>query len=288
MKILITGACGQLGHTIMRQSEGSAHEFIFTDLHPLVEGTVHLDVTDEKEVDKILNDNEVHVIVNCAGYTDVAKAETDEDAAFNANSHAVSVLANAAAKVGAVLIHISTDYVFDGRSSTAYGEDDAPAPLNAYGRSKLAGEKAVTASGCRHIIIRTSWLYSGYGKNFVQTIRTRASQQPVLHVVDDQIGTPTYAGDLADFILHVIEEDKLDREGIFNYSNEGVASWYDFAHEICDLTGSLCDVVPCKTSDYPANVSRPPFSVLDKTKVKEAFGVGIPHWKDSLRFFLFG
>lgn len=288
MKVLVTGACGQLGHTMMKQSAGSVHEFIYTAHHPLADGTTYLDVTDEEAVDKIISDNGVQVIVNCAGYTDVAKAETDETAAFKVNSDAVAVLAEAAEKAGAVLIHISTDYVYDGKSSVPYSEEMMPAPLNAYGRSKLAGENAIIGSGCRYIIIRTSWLYSGYGRNFVQTIRTRSSEQPVLHVVDDQIGTPTYAGDLADFILHIIEEDKLDNQGIYNYSNEGVCSWYDFAHEICELTGSLCEVLPCKTDEYPANVRRPSFSVMDKSKVKKVFGVGIPHWKDSLRFFLFG
>lgn len=288
MKVLVTGACGQLGHTMMKQSAGSVHEFIYTARHPLADGTTYLDVTDEEAVDKIISDNGVQVIVNCAGYTDVAKAETDEAAAFKVNSDAVAVLAEAVEKAGAVLIHISTDYVYDGKSSVPYSEEMVPAPLNAYGRSKLAGENAIIGSGCRYIIIRTSWLYSGYGRNFVQTIRTRSSEQPVLHVVDDQIGTPTYAGDLADFILHIIEEDKLDNQGIYNYSNEGVCSWYDFAHEICELTGSLCEVLPCKSDEYPSNVRRPSFSVMDKSKVKKVFGVGIPHWKDSLRFFLFG
>lgn len=269
-------------------AENSAHDFIYTARHPSVEGVVGLDITDEAAVNETLMTNGVQVVVNCAAYTDVAKAETEPEKAYLVNRDAVSVLAKAAARSGAVLIHISTDYVYDGMSSIAYDEDADPGPLNVYGRSKLAGEREVANSGCHYIIIRTSWLYSKFGKNFVQTIRKKSSEQSVLNVVDDQIGTPTYAGDLAEFILHVIEEGMLDREGVYNYSDEGLCSWYDFAYEICELTGSLCEVRPCRTEDYPVTVVRPSFSVMDKTKVKNVFGIGIPHWKDSLRFFLFG
>ena len=184
----------------------------------------------------------------------------------------------------ATRFHISTDYIFDGRCSEPYGEDAEPAPLSAYGRSKLAGELAVLASGCPHIIIRTSWLYSPYGKNFVKTILRKSEEQPVLKVVSDQVGTPTYAGDLAEFILTLLEPGNLSKTGIYNFSNEGVCSWYDLACEVCDLSGNLCEVMPCRTIDYPVKAKRPHYSVLDKTKVKETFGIGIPYWKDSLRY----
>lgn len=284
MKILITGACGQLGRTLMDMKDEGKHEYIFTDAFPMMEGVLALDISDAEAVDKVVRDNGVQVIVNCAAYTDVAKAETEEEVAFKVNAEAPGTLAKAAARTGAVLIHISTDYVFDGRSGVAYAEDAEPAPLSAYGRSKFAGELAVLASGCRHIIIRSAWLFSRYGKNFVKTILDKTSSQSSVKVVEDQIGTPTFAGDLAEFIMYIIDNDMLDKTGIYNYTNEGVCSWYDLAWEVCDLSGHLCDVLPCKTSDFPTGVIRPAFSVLDKTKVKQTFCIEIPHWKDSLRF----
>lgn len=284
MKILVTGACGQLGRTLMDIKDEDRHQYIFTDAYPATDGVLPLDICDADAVDRMVGDNGVQVIVNCAAYTDVAKAETQEDTAFKVNAEAPGALAKAAARSGAVLIHISTDYVFDGKSSVAYGEDAEPAPLSAYGRSKFAGELAVLASGCRHIIIRSAWLFSRYGKNFVKTILEKTSSQPSVKVVEDQIGTPTFAGDLAEFIMYIIDNDMLDKEGVYNYTNEGVCSWYDLAWEVCDLSGHLCDVIPCKTSDFPTGVERPAFSVLDKTKVKQTFLIEIPHWKDSLRF----
>lgn len=284
MKILVTGACGQLGRTLMDMKDENRHQYIFTDICPVVEGVMPLDICDADAVDRVVGDNGVQVIVNCAAYTDVANAETQEETAFKVNAEAAGALAKAAARYGAVLIHISTDYVFDGKTSVAYGEDAEPAPLNAYGRSKSAGELAVLASGCRHIIIRSAWLFSRYGKNFVKTILEKTSSQPSVKVVEDQIGTPTFAGDLAEFIMYLIDNDMLDKEGIYNYTNEGVCSWYDLAWEVCDQSGHLCDVIPCKTSDFPTGVERPAFSVLDKTKVKQTFLIEIPHWKDSLRF----
>ncbi|MBE6217656.1 MAG: dTDP-4-dehydrorhamnose reductase [Bacteroidales bacterium] len=284
MKILVTGACGQLGRTLMDIKDEDRHQYIFTDAYPAMDGVLPLDICDADAVDRMVGDNGVQVIVNCAAYTDVAKAETQEDTAFKVNAEAPGALAKAAARSGAVLIHISTDYVFDGKSAVAYGEDAEPAPLSAYGRSKFAGELAVLASGCRHIIIRSAWLFSRYGKNFVKTILEKTSSQPSVKVVEDQIGTPTFAGDLAEFIMYIIDNDMLDKEGVYNYTNEGVCSWYDLAWEVCDLSGHLCDVIPCKTSDFPTGVVRPAFSVLDKTKVKQTFLIEIPHWKDSLRF----
>ena len=284
MKILITGACGQLGRTLMDIKDEDKHEYIFTDAFPMMEGVLALDISDAEAVDKVVSDNDVQVIVNCAAYTDVAKAETEEEVAFKVNAEAPGTLAKAAARTGAVLIHISTDYVFDGKTNIAYAEDAEPAPLSAYGRSKLAGECAVIASGCHYIIIRSAWLFSRYGKNFVKTILEKTSSQPSVKVVEDQIGTPTFAGDIAEFIMYIIDNDMLDKEGVYNYTNEGVCSWYDLAWEVCDLSGHLCDVLPCKTSDFPTGVTRPAFSVLDKTKVKQTFCIEIPHWKDSLRF----
>lgn len=284
MKILVTGACGQLGRTLMDIKDEDRHQYIFTDAYPAMDGVLPLDICDADAVDRMVEDNGVQVIVNCAAYTDVAKAETEEEVAFKVNAEAPGALAKAAARSRAVLIHISTDYVFDGKSAVAYGEDAEPAPLSAYGRSKFAGELAVLASGCRHIIIRSAWLFSRYGKNFVKTILEKTSSQPSVKVVEDQIGTPTFAGDLAEFIMYIIDNDMLDKIGIYNYTNEGVCSWYDLAWEVCDLSGHLCDVLPCKTSDFPTGVIRPAFSVLDKTKVKQTFCIEIPHWKDSLRF----
>lgn len=286
MNVLITGASGQLGQTFMAMTEGCEHNMVYTDLRPSRDGVLMLDVCDVDAVFRMVDDFGIQVVVNCAGYTDVAKAEAEEALAFKVNAEAPGVLAEVAAQRNIALIHISTDYVFDGRSSIAYGEDAEPAPLSAYGRSKLAGELAVLASGCRHIILRTAWLFSPYGKNFVKTIYEKSAEKPMLKVVDDQIGTPTYAGDLVDFIMHIIDAQMLDRTGVYNYTNEGVCSWYDLAWEVCDLSGHLCDILPCKTSDYPTGVVRPAFSVLDKTKVKQTFCIEIPHWKDSLRFCL--
>lgn len=287
MNVLVTGSCGQLGRTLMDMSEGMPHAFVFTSRTPSCDGRVQrLDITDEAAVDEILKGKDIDVIVNCAGYTDVERAEEETGEAFRANSEAVGILAEAAMRRGAVLIHVSTDYIFDGHSSEPYGEDAEPAPLSAYGRSKLAGELAVLASGCRHIIIRTSWLYSRYGRNFVKTIMRKTEEQPSVKVVSDQTGTPTFAGDLAEFILGIIENDQLSNIGIYNYTDEGVCSWYDFAWEVCDICGHLCEVMPCRTGDYPSCAVRPRYSVLDKTKVKETFGVDIPYWKDSLRYFL--
>ena len=285
MNILVTGGSGQLGLAIKAAAKDSEHSFVYTCFNSeKQEGFVRLDITDSNAIDAVMKEYQIDVIVNCAGYTDVEKAESEEDKAFKANAEAVALLADAAKRCNATLIHISSDYIFDGRSYEPYGEDAEPAPLSAYGRSKLAGELAVLASGCPHIIIRTSWLYSPYGKNFVKTILRKSEEQPVLKVVSDQVGTPTYAGDLAEFILTLLEPGNLSKTGIYNFSNEGVCSWYDLACEVCDLSGNLCEVMPCRTIDYPVKAKRPHYSVLDKTKVKETFGIGIPYWKDSLRY----
>ena len=282
MKILVTGASGQLGAEIRNLSKSSEHDFIFTDLKASEEGVVILDVTDETQVDNEVADG-VDVIVNCAAYTNVNAAEADEETAYKVNAYAAGLLASAASRNGAHLIHISTDYVFDGKANTPYQEDFQPAPINAYGRTKLAGEQKVIESGCRYMIFRTSWLYSKHGHNFYNTMAEKCAGMPQVNVVVDQIGTPTFAGDLAFLIMHIIEEGLLDRTGLYNYSNEGVASWYDFAKEINDSLGYSCRVVPCCSSDYPSAAERPAYSVLDKKKVKDTFGIEIPHWRESLR-----
>lgn len=287
MNVLVTGSCGQLGRSIMEATPAPDMNFIYSDVVPdLGLGVLGLDITDADAVLDVLQDMAVDVIINCAGYTDVERAESEESAAFRVNCEAVSVLAEAARQTGAAVIHISTDYVFDGTASEPYDEGAEPAPLSAYGRSKLAGELALLASGCPCIIIRTSWLYSRYGKNFVRTMLDKTSSCPSVKVVCDQIGTPTFAGDLAEFILSLLEPENIVRTGVYNYTNEGVCSWYDLAWEVCDISGHLCEVLPCRTGDYPVKAARPAFSVLDKSKVKTVFGIGIPHWKDSLRFCL--
>lgn len=275
-----------MGCTFRDAIEGCEHAFFLTDVVSASDGIMQLDITSPDAVSKFLDTNHIAVIINCAGYTDVERAESDEDTAFEVNAHAVGVLADVAAKRNITLIHISTDYVFDGTASEPYGEDAEPAPLSAYGRSKLAGERALAASGAPYIIIRTSWLYSPYGKNFVKTILAKSEELPVLKVVSDQVGTPTYAGDLAEFILTLLEPENIVKTGIYNYTNEGVCSWYDLACEVCEMSGNLCEVIPCKTGEYPVKAARPHYSVLDKTKAKETFGIGIPYWKDSLRYCL--
>ena len=287
MKILITGAGGQLGQTIMNSTHDMDHELFFTARKPdmtSVKRCLPLDITDKEKVCKFLSDTSVDVIRNCAGYTDVAKAETDSAEAFRINAAAVANLADAARQYDALLVHISTDYVFDGKSSVPYKEDDKAEPVNEYGRSKLAGEQAVLQSGCRYMIFRTSWLYSIYGRNFFKTIMNKADENSSINVVSDQVGTPTYAGDLMEALFHIIDEGMTDKVGVYNFTNEGVCSWYDFAKQICAETGSLCEVMPCSTREYPSNVIRPSYSVLDKARFKKTFGSDIPHWKDSLSF----
>ena len=276
-RILITGANGQLGRELSRLGAVSPNEYIQTDV-------AELDITDAAAVLEMASNTKAEFIINCAAYTNVDKAEDDEQTAHLINCTATANLAAAAKQVGATLIHVSTDYVFDGCGCTPYTEEAAVAPTGAYGRTKLAGEQAVAESGCKHIIIRTAWLYSPFGRNFVKTMRTLTAERELLQVVFDQVGSPTYAGDLADAILHIVEGGTCEAYGTYHYSNEGVCSWYDFAKEICAETGSLCVVSPCSTNDYPTNVRRPQYSVLDKRRFKETFGRDLPHWRDSLSF----
>ena len=279
MKILVTGAMGQLGREISKLADSTEHTYIYTDVRAH-EGVAELDVTDAEAVNAAVQG--VDVIVNCAAYTDVNKAESDAEAAHKVNALAPAVLAEAAKAAGAMLIHVSTDYVFDGQTNVPYTEDAARNPLGVYGRTKMEGENAIVASGCRHLIFRTSWLYSNTGKNFFLTMADLTASKPELKVVVDQVGTPTYAYDLAYLITYIIEENLLDRNGVYNYSGEGVCSWFDFASEINSQMGHTCRIVPCRSEEYPTPAERPHYSVLDKSKVKRDFGIEIPYWRHSL------
>ncbi len=281
MNILITGAGGQLGRSMRDVSEGYDHKCFFADLAGGCD-VMSLDVTDASAVAEVMDRCDIDVIINCAGYTDVNRAESDEDNAFIVNALAPKVLADAAKASDVVLIHVSTDYVYDGRANVPYRETDAVNPQSAYARTKAAGDRAVAESGCRYIILRTAWLYSCYGRNFFRTIEEKAADSPSVSVVMDQVGTPTYAADLAQAVFSIIDGDMLDRTGVYHYSNEGVCSWYDFAKAINRGLGYLCDVRPCRTSDYPSKVCRPSYSVMDKSLFKRTFGLEIPHWEDSL------
>ena len=276
MNILVTGANGQLGNEMQRVAKTSSNHYIFTDV-------AQLDITDREAVLRAVKDNSIQVIVNCAAYTNVDKAEDDRATADLINNKAVENLAIAARENDATLIHISTDYVFKGDRCTPCREDWETDPLGVYGITKLAGEKSIERTGCRHIIIRTAWLYSPFGKNFVKTMQKLTAEKDSLKVVFDQVGTPTYAGDLADAIARIIETGQLGKQGIYHFSNEGVCSWYDFAREICELSGNTCNIQPCHSDEFPSKVKRPHFSVLDKTKIKDTFGIEVPYWKDSLK-----
>ena len=284
MNILVTGANGQLGTEIRNLSVGMDHHFIFTDVSEVPgRETVYLDITNLDAIRIVCRSESVDVIINCAAYTDVAKAEDDIDFAVLLNHTAPGNLAAVAREIGATLIHISTDYVFHGDASVPYREEDEPQPLGVYGVTKLQGEDAVRRSGCKYLIFRTAWLYSPYGKNFVKTMRSLTAQKPSLKCVFDQVGTPTYAADLAALILKVIADGMLDRTGTYHFTDEGVLSWYDFAKAIAALCGHDCDIRPCHRDEFPSTAARPHYSVLDKTKVKETFGVEIPYWLDSLK-----
>ena len=284
MNILVTGANGQLGTEIRNAAKGSGHHFIFTDVSqiPDVE-TVYLDITNIDAI-RIISDSEsVDVIVNCAAYTNVEKAESDLAFADLLNHTAAANLAAVAKERNATLIHVSTDYVFQGDNHVPYRESDAPNPLGAYGVTKYAGEKSIIGSGCKYLIFRTAWLYSPYGNNFVKTMMRLTGTNESIKVVADQVGTPTCAADLAGLIMKVICEGMLDRTGIYHYTDEGCISWYDFAVAINDLCGHSCNVRPCRTEEYPTKARRPHYSVLDKALVKETFGIEIPHWFSSLK-----
>ena len=287
MNILVTGANGQLGNEMRIVSRRSADRYVFTDVADFPgNDTVHLDITDVEAVKTIISQYDIDIIVNCAAYTNVDKAETDIDACRLLNAKAPENLAVAIREEGGLLIHISTDYVFGGVVYDAPLNEDTPtSPTGVYGLTKLEGEEMIRRSGSRHIIIRTSWLYSEFGRNFVKTMLALTSSKPSLKVVNDQTGTPTYALDLASAIFDIIENRKAeDHEGIYHYSNEGVCTWYEFARTIAEYAGNdECEISPCTSEEYPSPVRRPSYSVLDKTRIKKAFGMSVPHWTDSLK-----
>ena len=277
MKILVTGANGQLG-TEIRNIAGLYEEceFVFTDVE-------ELDITDGTAVKAAVNGNAIDLVINCAAYTAVDRAETDEPRARVLNGEAPVLLAKAVADRGGEIIQISTDYVFGGQSCTPYTEEMPTGPQSVYGLTKLNGEKGVMAANSHHVIVRTAWLYSPYGNNFVKTMLRLGRERDKLGVVYDQVGSPTYAADLAKAVLQIATA-KEKTYGIFHYSNEGAVSWYDFTkaiHRIVGITG--CDVQPILTKEYPTPAKRPAYSVFSKAKIKRVYGVSVPYWEDSLR-----
>lgn len=280
--ILITGANGQLGHEMRNVlSEDLRFNAIFTDVAG--EDITPLDITDETAVERMVADNAIQYIVNCVAFTAVDAAEDDEPTASRLNAEAVGILAHVAKRHGARIVHVSTDYVFDGQACTPYTEDHPTHPQSVYGLTKLNGERLLLKTLANDaIILRTAWLYSPYGKNFVKTMITLGQTKPALKVVFDQVGSPTCAHDLAQAIVTVLSADEW-HSGIYHYSNEGVISWYDFTLAIHRLAGiTTCDVQPCHSDEFPAKAHRPAFSVLDKTKFKTTYGVTVPYWLDSL------
>lgn len=275
MNVLVTGANGQLGSEIQNNTHRISN-YYFSDADSL-------DITDAQAIRAFVQQHAINLIVNCAAYTNVDKAEDDCATAEAINHTAVAHLASVCKEFQLPLIHISTDYVFGGTKNTPYRETDATQPLGVYGRTKLAGEQAIQNSGIEHLIIRTSWLYSlRFGNNFVKTIQRLSSERPQLKVVADQVGTPTNAADLANFIVQAIENTWYrGKREVYHFSNEGVCSWYDFAVAIVAATGNTCEVLPCTSAEFPSKVTRPSYSVLDKTKLKTDFGYRIPYWRDS-------
>lgn len=293
MNILVTGANGQLGREMRLIAPDTPFHFIFTDVTE-AEGveTTLLDITSPEAVKQLVKANDIRCIVNCAAYTNVDKAESDEAFCRVLNAEAPRNLAEAMKEANGLLIHISTDYVFGGDPyNIPCREDQQGTPTGAYGRTKLEGEKNILATGCDSVILRTAWLYSEYGKNFVKTMLNLTATKPQLKVVFDQAGTPTYAYDLARAIQTILQDYSAEnptkgysKAGIYHFSNEGICSWYDFTKVIAELAGQTeCDIQPCHSNEFPSPVKRPAYSVLDKTKIKETFGIRIPYWTDSLR-----
>ena len=300
MTILVTGANGQLGNEMRIVSKGSEDKFIFTDVVE-VEGqeTTILDITNLDTIRNIVRENDINVIVNCAAFTNVDAAESNEALAEILNAEAPKNLAIAMKEANGLLIHISTDYVFGGDPyNTPCKEDQKGTPTGVYGLTKLHGEQGIVATNCNYVILRTAWLYSEFGKNFVKTMLNLTSTKPQLKVVFDQVGTPTYALDLAKAISVIIDDYKEEsasynqwssysKAGIYHFSNEGVCSWFDFTKMIAEYAGNKeCDIQPCHSDEFPSPVKRPSYSVLDKTKVKEVFCINIPYWTDSLKVCL--
>lgn len=301
MTILVTGANGQLGNEMRIVAKDSKDKYIFTDVIE-AEGqeTTILDITNLDAIRSIVKENGVKVIVNCAAYTNVDKAESDQEFCELLNAKAPENLAIAMKEANGLLIHISTDYVFGGDPyNTPCKEDQKGTPTGVYGKTKLRGEQGIVATNCNYVILRTAWLYSEFGKNFVKTMLNLTSTKPQLKVVFDQVGTPTYALDLANTISIVVDDYKREslnynqwplysKNGIYHYSNEGVCSWYDFTKMIAEYSGQKgCDIQPCHSDEFPSPVKRPAYSVLNKTKVKETFKIQIPYWTDSLRKCLY-
>lgn len=293
MKILVTGANGQLGREMRIVSRDTDHEFLFTDVVE-VEGlpTTILDITDLETIRRIVREERIDCVVNCAAYTNVDKAESDEAFCRVLNAEAPRNLARAMQEVNGLLVHISTDYVFGGDPyNTPCREEQQGTPTGVYGRTKLEGEQHILATGCKHVILRTAWLYSEFGRNFVKTMLNLTATKPQLKVVFDQAGTPTYAYDLAQAIRTILADyvasdttQGYAKGGIYHYSNEGVCSWFDFTKTIAALAGNTaCDIQPCHSDEFPSPVKRPAYSVLDKTRIKETFGLRIPYWVDSLK-----
>lgn len=279
LNILVTGANGQLGRSVKEVAKASNDNYIYTDVE-------ELDITDPHSVRKYVKDNDIDVIVNCAAYTNVDATEDNEKLALKINGEAPGILAHAMKEKGGSLIHISTDYVFGGDMVNKPLKEDQPTnPTGAYGRTKLAGEKKILESKASAIILRTAWLYSDFGNNFVDKILSLLNGRDSIKVVFDQCGTPTYATDLAEAIVDIISRRHIEgNEGIYHFSNEGVCSWYDFALEAAQIAGlEDKEVLPCHSDEFPSKVVRPPYSVLDKTKYKETFGRKIPHWRESLK-----
>jgi len=280
--ILITGGNGQLGNELKKlESNYPNYNFIFTDID-------ELNITKPNDVEEIFNVNKISFVINCAAYTAVDKAEDNKDAAHLLNAEAVKIISRTAQKHNAAMVHVSTDYVFNGSNHVPYKESDITNPNSVYGYTKLNGENEFLNSGVYGIIIRTSWLYSEFGNNFVKTMLKLTSERKSLNVIFDQIGTPTYAFDLAKTILIIISEhlsltNRVEIPKIFHYSNEGVCSWYDFAKEISDIAGNECEISPIETFEYPQPANRPHYSVLNKSLIKSTFGIIIPNWKDSLK-----
>ncbi len=293
MNILITGANGQLGNEMRIISKNTDYNFVFTDV-TTVEGveTTILDITDIEAVRNIVKEKGIDCIINCAAYTNVDKAESDVDFCRILNAVAPKNLATVMKEVNGLLVHVSTDYVFGGDPyNVPCKEDQKGTPTGVYGQTKLEGEQNIKATGCKHLIIRTAWLYSEFGKNFVKTMLNLTSTKPELKVVFDQAGTPTYAYDLAvaiktmvDDYAKEISEENYSKTGIYHFSNEGVCSWFDFTKIIAEMAGNTgCDIQPCHSNEFPSPVKRPAYSVLDKTKIKETFGLRIPYWTESLK-----
>ncbi len=274
--ILVTGANGQVGSELQSLSGAYEDNFYFTDRDSL-------DITDKEAVERFIAENAIDTIINAAAYTAVDNAENDKENADRVNHLAVKYLAEIAKANNIKLVHISTDYVYDGKNYRPYTEDDATAPNGVYGATKLAGEKAMLAINPVHsIIIRTSWVYSSFGANFVKTMLRLGKERDSLGVIFDQVGTPTYARDMAQAILDILPEIKNEQVEVYHYSNEGVLSWYDFAKEIMNMAKIECEINPIETKEYPTPATRPHYSLLNKSKVKKAFGITIPYWKDSL------